>query len=55
VTACAGGAISRCYLLIATATGYQADDVRCGTFTLDNVGRKGAKTSTNTDNSTYCW
>jgi type IV pilus assembly protein PilE len=55
VSACTGGAISRCYLLGATATANQSDDVRCSTYTLDNVGRKLAKTSDSVDNSSYCW
>lgn len=54
VTACSGGAIARCYLLIATATDAQADDTTCTTFTLDNVGRKVAQTSASAD-SPNCW
>jgi type IV pilus assembly protein PilE len=53
-TTCTGGAISRCYLLSAAATGAQADDIICATFTLDNVGRKVAKTSTSAT-SPNCW
>ena len=54
VTACAGGAISRCYLLTATATGLQAADQDCFSLAMDNVGRKTAKDYS--DSSTpYCW
>jgi type IV pilus assembly protein PilE len=39
------------YSLTATATGQQANDTDCATFTLDNTGRK-----TGTDaNGTKCW
>ena len=54
VAACSGGAITRCYLLSAVATGVQADDTDCTTLTLDNVGRKAAKDSTGTA-GTVCW
>lgn len=54
VTACAGGAISRCYLLTATATGLQADDHDCYSLAMDNVGRKTAKDYGSND-TPYCW
>ena len=54
VTACAGGAISRCYLLIATARGVQTDDHACYTLMIDNVGRKTAKDYAG-DAATVCW
>lgn len=54
VTACAGGAISRCYLLTATATGLQADDQACFSLAMDNVGRKTAK-DYGGDSTPYCW
>ncbi len=54
VAACAGGAITRCYLLSAVATGAQTDDVGCTTLSLDSVGRKTAKDSGGTA-STLCW
>lgn len=53
-SACTGGAISRCYLLSAVATGAQDDDITCTTLTLDSVGRKAAKDSSGTA-STLCW
>jgi type IV pilus assembly protein PilE len=52
--ACTGGAISRCYLLTATATGAQIDDTTCASFSLDNVGRKVAMTSASAV-SPNCW
>jgi type IV pilus assembly protein PilE len=52
--ACTGGAITRCYLLSAVATGAQTDDTTCTTLTLDSVGRKAAKDSGGTA-STLCW
>ena len=54
VTACAGGAISRCYLLTATATGLQADDHDCYSLAMDNVGRITAKDYGSND-TPYCW
>ena len=54
VTACAGGAISRCYLLTATTTGLQADDKQCVTLSMDNVGRKTA-TKYGGDSTPDCW
>ena len=39
------------YTLTATQTSAQADDNKCVTFTLDNVGRKGATGS----NTQRCW
>jgi type IV pilus assembly protein PilE len=54
VMACAGGAISRCYLLIGTATGLQADDHSCYTMMIDNVGRKTANNFAG-DSFSECW
>jgi type IV pilus assembly protein PilE len=54
VTACAGGAISRCYLLIATARNLQTDDHACYTLMIDNVGRKTAK-DYGGSNASGCW
>ena len=55
VSACAGGAISRCYLLIATATGVQTDDHACYTLMIDNVGRKTAKDYAGDFATEVCW
>jgi type IV pilus assembly protein PilE len=44
-----------CFAIQATSTGAQVSDTKCKTFSLNHVGRKAAKTSTNTDNSDYCW
>ncbi len=52
--ACGGGNIARCYLLTATATGVQADDIDCASLSLDNAGRKTAKNSGGTAVD-YCW
>ncbi len=54
VAQCAGGAITRCYLLTATATGAQASDTVCTSLSLDNVGRKTAKDSASAS-ADYCW
>jgi type IV pilus assembly protein PilE len=54
VAACGGGAITRCYLLTATAKGVQADDILCASLSLDNVGRKTAKDSDG-NAVDYCW
>ena len=54
IAACGGGAISRCYLLTATATGVQADDETCASLSIDNVGRKTAKNLAG-DAVDYCW
>lgn len=54
VAACGGGAITRCYLLTATATGVQASDDVCTSLSLDNVGRKTAKDGGGAAVD-YCW
>lgn len=41
VAACAGGAISNCFLATATAQGVQLDDL-CDTLTISNTGIRGA-------------
>lgn len=41
VAACAGGAISNCFLATATAQGVQVDDL-CDTLTMSNTGVRGA-------------
>jgi type IV pilus assembly protein PilE len=54
IAACGGGAIERCYLLTATATGVQADDKPCASLSIDNVGRKTAKDSDGAA-ADFCW
>lgn len=51
--ACAGGAITNCYLLTATpaAGSPQVNDARCTTFSLDSAGRRTATGSLGAD----CW
>ena len=57
LTSAAGscGAISRCYLLTATATGAQTSDEDCFKLTLDNTGRRRAYTKGGSDNTDVCW
>jgi len=47
--ACGGGTIATCYLLTATAQGGQADDTKCATMTLNNLGQKTSAPNAN------CW
>ncbi|MCZ6832021.1 MAG: type IV pilin protein [Gammaproteobacteria bacterium] len=54
VAACGGGAITRCYLLTAAATGVQSDDLFCSSLSLDSVGRKTAKDSGGASVD-HCW
>lgn len=50
VAACAGGAISNCFVATATPQGSQADD-SCTTLTIDSTGQRGA-TGDSVEN---CW
>ena len=53
--ACAGGNIARCYLLTASATGAQAEDTECSSFTLDSLGQKFAYDELGNDRTDVCW
>jgi type IV pilus assembly protein PilE len=55
VAACGGGAITRCYLLTATARGVQADDEGCAKLLLDNASRKTALDSDGNAAVEECW
>jgi len=37
------------------AGGSQANDSKCASFTIDNLGNQKATNSSSTDNSSYCW
>ncbi len=50
VAACAGGAITNCFLATATAQGDQAADA-CATLTISNTGARGATGDTVAE----CW
>jgi type IV pilus assembly protein PilE len=39
----------------STAGGAQAKDTACGTFTINQVGTRGAKTSADAENTAVCW
>ncbi len=39
----------------AKASGAQRDDARCASFTIDNNGRKGARSSAGADTTQDCW
>ncbi|MCW8900717.1 MAG: type IV pilin protein [Gammaproteobacteria bacterium] len=43
------------FSITAAAKGSQIGDTDCASFTIDNVGRKTAKKSDNSDNSSICW
>jgi len=43
------------YSLTATATGAQAADTTCASFTVDQTGKQSALNSASTDESTTCW
>lgn len=50
VAACAGGAITNCFLATATAVGTQTND-ECETLTISSIGVRGATGGTTDD----CW
>lgn len=43
------------YLITATATGIQANDTACQTFTVDQTGTQGAANSGGGDTTATCW
>jgi type IV pilus assembly protein PilE len=43
------------YTATATATGAQAADTDCAVFSVDNLGRKTAKTDADADSTEQCW
>ncbi len=43
-TACGGGSIAACYIIVATATGGQTKDTDCLTITYSSAGIKGGTT-----------
>jgi type IV pilus assembly protein PilE len=45
VGVCAGGNISTCYVLTASATGSQAADTDCKDITFDSIGNRGPTTA----------
>lgn len=43
------------YTATATATGPQAADTACAVFSVNNLGRKSAKTDADADSTAQCW
>ena len=44
-----------CFLVTATAAGAQASDNTCATYTLNNLGLKGALDNNGADSTATCW
>ncbi|MBX2858999.1 MAG: type IV pilin protein [Cellvibrionaceae bacterium] len=49
------GADGECFKVSATATGTQAGDSNCRSFTLNNIGLKGASNDNGSDTTASCW
>jgi type IV pilus assembly protein PilE len=43
------------FIITATVTGLQVGDTACNTFTVNQLGQQGAKTSASADNTATCW